>query len=384
MRIGIVTGEYPPMQGGVGAYSQILAKTFAQQGHSVYVLSDHRAREDHKNIDLTNTVTKWRFGELRAINRWASANRLDVISFQFETAAYAMSPWVHFLPNIVRHTPVVTTFHDLLPPYLFPKAGGLRDWIVMRLARSSAGVIATNHEDMQRLEHLPFAKIIPIGSNILTPTPSNFNRAEWRHKSGADGKDFLLAYFGFINRSKGVDILLTAVARLRESGCQIKLVMIGGRIGSSDPTNTLYANEIDSLITKLNLQNAIHWAGFVEASQVSNYLEACDVVVLPYRDGASYRRGSLMAAIQHGCAIVTTEPSVNIPVFSNGENMALVPRDDHMEVAGAVQQLINAPVAIQRLRDGAKSLRTLFDWGTIAKNYVSFFEVVVRKTGANH
>jgi glycosyltransferase involved in cell wall biosynthesis len=382
MRVGIVTGEYPPMQGGVGAYSQILAKTFAQQGHSVCVLSDHRAREDHTSISLTNTVTKWRFGELRAINRWASANKLDIFSLQFETAAYAMSHWIHFLPNIAHRTPIVTTFHDLLPPYLFPKAGKLRDWIVMRLAGSSAGVIATNHEDMQRIDHLPLAKIIPIGSNIIASITSEFNRNKWRRKAGADGDDFLLAYFGFINRSKGVDILLLAIARLRESGCRVKLVMIGGRFGSSDPTNTLYANEMDTLIAKLGLQNAIHWTGFVEDSQVSNYLEACDLVVLPYQDGASYRRGSLMAAIQHGCAIATTEPSVNIPAFSNGKNMALVPRDDPMELADAIQRLMNAPDAIQRLRDGSQALRTLFDWGTIAKDYVSFFEAVVRKTGA--
>jgi glycosyltransferase involved in cell wall biosynthesis len=158
--------------------------------------------------------------------------------------------------------------------------------------------------------------------------------------------------------------------------------MIGGRFCSSDPTNTLYANVLDSLIAKLGLQNDIHWTGFVEDSQVSNYLEACDLVVLPYQDGASYRRGSLMAAIQHGCAIATTEPSVNIPAFSNGKNMALVPRDDPMELADAIQRLMNAPDAIQRLRDGSQALRTLFDWGTIAKDYVSFFEAVVRKTGA--
>ncbi len=32
MRIGIVTGEYPPMQGGIGAYAQILAKEMLGDG----------------------------------------------------------------------------------------------------------------------------------------------------------------------------------------------------------------------------------------------------------------------------------------------------------------------------------------------------------------
>jgi glycosyltransferase involved in cell wall biosynthesis len=139
MRIGIVTGEYPPMEGGVGAYTRILARTLAQQGHEVFVFSSSQAREDHPEITLTNSVAHWGPGSLRALHRWSRSVQPDVVSLQFETAAYGMSPWIHFLPDVLRGVPVVTTFHDLLFPYLFPKAGRLRDWIVMRLARASAG-----------------------------------------------------------------------------------------------------------------------------------------------------------------------------------------------------------------------------------------------------
>ena len=41
-----------------------------------------------------------------------------------------------------------TTFHDLRPPYLFPKAGPLRDYVTHRLARASDAVIGTNGSDV--------------------------------------------------------------------------------------------------------------------------------------------------------------------------------------------------------------------------------------------
>ena len=40
MRIGLITGEYPPMQGGVGDFTQELGKGLAALGHDVHVITD--------------------------------------------------------------------------------------------------------------------------------------------------------------------------------------------------------------------------------------------------------------------------------------------------------------------------------------------------------
>jgi len=39
MRIGLITGEYPPMQGGVGDFTHELGKALAALGHEVHVLT---------------------------------------------------------------------------------------------------------------------------------------------------------------------------------------------------------------------------------------------------------------------------------------------------------------------------------------------------------
>ncbi len=376
MRIGIVTGEYPPMQGGVGAYSQVLAQTFARQGHAVLVFSSPTAGHHPPEIPLTDTVDGWGFASLRAVKRWARDNRLDVVNVQFQTAAFHMSPWMHFLPHFVRDVPVVTTFHDLRFPYLFPKAGPLRDWIVMHLARASSGVIVTNHEDFARVRHLSHAALIPIGSNILAPLPAEYERDDWRTRAGAARGDFLLAHFGFVNRSKGLETLLHSLAELHAQNAPVRLLMIGGRTGTSDPTNAAYADEIDALIARLDLAPCIHWTGFVDDKAVSAYLAASDAVALPYQDGASFRRGSLMAAIHHGCAIIATQPQVAIPTFIDGETMLLIPPGDSAALSGAVLRLRDSPDLRDHLRQGAKRLSAQFDWSQIARDCVSFFERV--------
>jgi glycosyltransferase involved in cell wall biosynthesis len=361
------------MQGGVGAYTEILAQHLQQRGLDIYLFSTSGTHSD--TLPLTNTLSKWNFASLSTIRAWANDHQLDVINLQFQTAAFDMSPSIHFLPDFIRDLPVITTFHDLRFPYLFPKAGPLRDWIVMHLARRSAGVIVTNHEDQARLQHLPHQTLIPIGSNMLSSPAKDINI---RAKIGAADDDFVLAYFGLINRSKGLETLLESLSRLNQERIPARLVIIGGVAGSSDSTNAAYQMHIEHHINRLNLSDIIYHTDFIEDdAEVGAYLQASDAVVLPFVDGASFRRGSLMAAIHYACPIITTMPRVPVPEFKHGENMLLVPPDDTEALTNTLRQLYISPEIRQYLREGAVQLATHFDWGQIAQDYLHFFENIV-------
>ncbi len=371
MRIGLITGEYPHMQGGVAAYTHLLAQKLDERGHEVFLLASKGAQQQQPTLPLTR-IRHWGMGILTTVPGWAQQHRLDILNLQFQTAAFQMSPWVHFLPQTTQ-TPFVTTFHDLRFPYLFPKAGALRDWIVMHLARTSDGTIVTNAEDQQRLAHLPQIAMIPIGSNIaLEPLPAEAHN-QWREQAGAAEDDFLLAHFGFLNHSKGVDTLLRALAQLDE---RIKLVMVGERIGASDATNAAYARQIDALVASLGLEGRVTWTGAAPAHEISAYLQAADAVVLPYRDGASYRRGTLLAAIEQEAAIISTTPRVPVTDFISGENMLLTVPENPTALAEAIQNLYESPDVRQQLQRGAAALRNRFDWDHITEQTLGFYERV--------
>jgi polysaccharide biosynthesis protein PslF len=172
----------------------------------------------------------------------------------------------------------------------------------------------------------PTVRQIPIGSNIPTTTVLPEAVAVVRRRLGLRPADALLGYFGFLNESKGADLLVQALAQLPP---HVHLVFIGGRTGDSDQANNqAFLEQLDGLIERLGLGERVHWSGFLDDSAVSEHLQASDLMVLPYRDGVSLRRGTLMAALAHGRPVVSTTPNGPVPELAHGENIWLVPPGD--------------------------------------------------------
>jgi glycosyltransferase involved in cell wall biosynthesis len=390
MRIGLVTGEFPPMEGGVGAFTQELAKALSIAGHDVHIITDREARpetEERRVRDLLQPVSldfaqlhpvirSWRWSALSSIVDIVLRYELDVVNIQYQAAAYNMrSPAINFLPwRLKGVTKTAVTFHDLRVPYLFPKAGRLRETAVQFMARQAHGTIATNPADYQQLTttiQQPVCQI-PIGSNITTFTPAPDEISAIRAELGLKDGDFLLGYFGFLNESKGADTLLRALVQLDE---RHRLVFIGGQTGSSDPDNNQsFLTELRHLITALGLDKRVHWTGFVPDERVSTFLHAADVMVMPYRDGVSLRRGTLMAALAHGRSLITTTPTIPTPELVHGENIWLVPPDEPTTLAKAIRVVLADELLQQKLGQGAAQIAELFTWDKIAAETVTFFE----------
>lgn len=380
MRIGFITGEYPPMQGGVGAFTRELATAMAAQGHELFVLTDERAREGSQpGIHVSGLIRNWNWGSLVQARRWARAHQLDIINIQYQAAAFQMAPFIHLVPSRLNGYAVATTFHDLLVPYLFPKAGPLRYQAVLTLARSSDGVIVTNREDERRLtgeRGIARLREIPIGSNIPPRPPAGYSRAAWREAMGVPPDAFLAGYFGFMNASKGIEAMLNAVEMAVADGLNLHLAMIGGRVGDSDPSNVKYAEEIDSLIGSLTLGPRLHWTGFISEAEVSAHLLACDFLILPYNDGASFRRGSFMAGLAHGCAIITTSPAFELPELRDGVNVRLVPPGSPLGLRRAIDSLCDNEPLRRTLQENARALSEQFSWDRIARQTLDYFETI--------
>ena len=381
MRVVLISGEYPPLRGGLADYTRLLAVELHGIGVEVAVLTSAQAAPGEEGFPVWPVVSHWGFATWPKIAR--AVQGAQICHLQYQTAAYSMNPAINLLPLWLGwRSPglrFIVTFHDLRVPYLFPKAGRLRPWANWALAKLSHAVVATNREDEESLKARGLhSHLIPIGSNI-TPSPSpGFQRGEWRARHREVG---VVSYFGLINASKGVDTLLRAVARLREGGTAVKLVMVGETVGASDPTNRAYLERVKRLIEELGLEGAVEWTGWLPPQEVSAHLMASDLCALPYRDGASYRRGSLMAALAHGLPIVTTQRSSDggtLPPLIDSQNCLLVPPDDPEALAQAIAQLLASPQLRDRLAEGARSLGAAFSWPEIARKTLQLYQEVAQ------
>jgi len=393
MRIGLITGEYPPDQGGVGDFTHELGQALATLGHEIHVITSASPDTQYgirNTLAIHRSVPDWGWNSWQRIIGLVGQIRPDIVNIQYQAAAYGMHPAINFLPLRLRRTPnrprIVVTFHDLKVPYLFHKAGPLRWWVNLALARWSDAVVVTNAEDFARLSTYSFIRslsLIPIGSNIHPEPPAGYDREAWRARWGVGPADILLSYFGFLNESKGAETLIRALGRLVQSGymqptSNLHLMMVGGKVGSSDPTNVAYSRKIEDLIEGLGLADRVLWTGYTPQPEVSANLLASDICVLPYRDGASFRRGSFMAALAHGLPIVSTQPRIDVPELRHGENILLVPPDAPVALAEAIARLAEDANLRRQLGEGAARLAQSFTWDRIAAKTEALYKELLR------
>ncbi len=383
IKLLLISGEYPPMEGGVADFTAIIGERLAQRGAQVHVLTSEQAAEETRGGPVTvhPRMSEWSFRPLyRTVRELLREHSPDLINIQYQTAAYGMHPAINFLPHVVDDIPIVTTFHDLKVPYLLPKAVRLRRWVNLELARRCDAVIVTNAQDRAELEQAGRVRRIeeiPIGSNISCQLPPNYDRAVWRGQWGVSTRTTLLSFFGFLNESKGAIELMEAIKQLIHEGASVDLVMIGGAVSSSNASNQTYYDRVKDTIRELGLEDHIFWTGYVASEEVSAAFTSSDICVLPFADGASFRRGSLMAALAHGVPIISTHPQVPVPELVHGENIYLVPPNDPAALARAIRTLANDPALRERLAQGARELSRRFDWDSIADRTLALFHEVI-------
>jgi len=405
MRVALLSGEYPPQPGGVGDYTRRLGLALAARRHAVAALTiqagqlllydlpadDEPGPADDNGIVIwppTGPAPRVRQGRSAfgvqpsaAPLDWsprcwpaviAALHRLqpDWLHIQYQTGAYAMRPGVNLLPWRLRRLPgrprVAVTFHDLLEPYLLPKAGPLRRWVNRRLARDADAVIATNAADAAALRALGARPaVIPIGSNIPVAPPPGYGRAAWRARLGAADGELLVAYFGLLSPSKGVDLLVEALAGLERPW---RLLLVGG--AATAPQDVAYAAGVRAVIERHGLAARVIATGHADPSAVSAHLLAADAAALPFRDGASLRRGSLLAALAHGLPVLTTPPTdpEAAALLRDGEVTLLAPPAP-AALRVALARLAADPALRARLAAGGRALAARFSWDAIAARH---------------
>ena len=385
MRILMVSAEYPPMMGGVGDYTRRLNGALTQQGHEVAVVTGNQgqAYRDAARI-YPMRIQRWDRSCVASIRQIIAKLQPDIVHIQYQTGAYAMNVAINTLPRKLsaerkNGLKVVTTAHDLLPPYIFPKAGPLREWYTKRIIRDADAAIMTNAADYHRVLNdskgawNPHTMFIPIGANVTPAPPQYYERTLWRERFEIVPGGMLIAYFGLLTHSKGIETIIDALPELPVT---TRLVMIGGA-GDSE-ADQLYAQQLKQRISRAGLEQRIIITGYTDPTDVSAYLMAADAIVLPFNDGYSYRRGSLITALAHQVPVITTHAPAGLaqdplPELVDGQHALLIEPQNVNQLVVALQRIQQEPELAFMISRQGRALTDVFSWDRIVQQHEELY-----------
>jgi glycosyltransferase involved in cell wall biosynthesis len=176
-------------------------------------------------------------------------------------------------------------------------------------------------------------------------------------------------YAGNLVAAKGVDVLISAFALLRDRGIDCRLRILG-----QGPAK----ERLENLVRSLSLTDRVTIAPFVSQAQMPAEYGAAAVTVLPSRGQAEGLGLTLVEALLAGSAVIGT-PAGGIPeVVEDGVTGLLTPDGD----AGALAQRLTLLLQDDALRarltaQGAERVRKVYSLDATVDRFLALFDAAV-------
>jgi glycosyltransferase involved in cell wall biosynthesis len=291
---------------------------FARLGWDAHVISFRPARIDGAEVHYINgleTIGKARYVvHARRVRALVAALRPDLVHALHLTSYGFLAGVANVQPSIVS----VWGTDVLEAPDLTP----LHRWITRYALRRAGAVTATGLRLAEAtLPYMPLAKpvsVIPYGVNLesFLPVP---RPARERVTVGAVAR---------LSPEKGFDCLLRAVARLRDTGTRLDVLLAG-----DGPSRHALAR----LAADLRLEDRVRFLGDVAHDSVPDVLQQLDVFAMP-----STWEGFGVSALEASAMELPVVASNihGIPdVVADGETGILIPPADDDALAAAIARL---------------------------------------------
>ena len=167
---------------------------------------------------------------------------------------------------------------------------------------------------------------------------SQFDTAPVKNEFNCNIDDHLVGIIGRIDRWKGQEFFIKAIAEVAKQIPSVKGLIIGGLKNRKIADREQYFNELQSLVKSLGIEEKIIFTGF--RRDVPSLIAALDVVVhascTPEPFGLEVIEG--MAA---GKPVVATAAGGVLDIIEDGVNGLLVPCKDSKTMASAILQILS-------------------------------------------
>ncbi|MGN9812496.1 glycosyltransferase family 4 protein [Micromonospora sp. BQ11] len=394
-RVLILSWEYPPvLVGGLGRHVHALSVALAAAGHEVTVVTRHtegapleeyadgvrilRAAEDPVAFPLaTSSLLAWTMAFnhtlTRAALRATESGAYDVIHAHDWLVA-------HTAVTLAEHLdlPLVTTIHATeagrhqgwLPEDMNRTIHGVEHW----LSNASARVIACSGYMRDQV-----VRLFDVPDDLVDVVPNGVDDRAWRARPRAvaaararfAGDGPLVGYAGRLVYEKGVQHLVDAVPHLLRRHPGLRVVIAG---------DGPYRDELVERARRLDLDGSVHFAGFLDATQLPAVLAATDATVVP----SLYEPFGMVAleAAAAGAPLAVARTGGLAEIVEPGVTGVTFPHSDPDALAGAVGRLLGDEVFARRV---ARRARTMvgerYGWATIAARTAATYATARREHG---
>ncbi len=353
-----------PQAGGAETHLHEIFGRLVDRGHEVTLLvsgwsgGPSTARVDGMEVHRTGGRLTFSVAAPIYYRRHLADRRFDAMVEDLNKVPLFSPLWVrHPLSLLVHHLFGGTAFQEAA----LPVASGT--WLLEKpLGRVYAGTptMAVSRSTAADLE----ARGLPGDSIVVIPNGVALER--YGPDPGGERYPVPTAlYLGRLKRYKRVDLPIRAVARLRDAGVAVRLVVAG----TGD-----HADALRALCTKLGLGSEVEFRGYVTEEEKPELFRRAWVHVL-----TSPKEGwgitNLEAAACGTPTVASDSPGLRDSVV-DGETGFLVPHGDVAALADRIRALVEDPSLRERLGRNALAFARHHTWERSARETESFLECV--------
>ncbi len=334
MKVAILTARIAPVRCGVGDHSVRLAHHLAERGDRVVLITassqvPYLANVAPAKFSISNCVPAWSWRGMRRFYKAVRAEKPDVLVVQWVPQLYGRGGITLALPLTLallafRGTKIHLMVHETwvnftsLPLFFM----GVMQRLAMVILVKSSQRIGVSIDAWTSMLRAWFPKqrdqiqTIPAFSNIpyLADTEGALTA---RLNANIPPNATVLGVFSLSGSGKAYSFIETAWEKILDSNEQVFLVVIGASV-----------DDAKRYLPRLINDHRCRFTGFLQAEEVSHWLQSIDLLLAPFTDGVSSRRGSVLAAISHGVPVVTTRGRLTDRVLFEGGPLVLSHLDE--------------------------------------------------------
>lgn len=347
---------FPDEEAGSGRVTWELSRNLAKRGHRVVILT--RGQSGLPENEEIEGIEIWRFGRnlikcRRLFGRLAQKYRFDVVNLHHPFSGLGVSSAIS-----ENRIPVVYIFHapwpeeyqvrseDLGRGYLREKIGvDIREYLEDKvLQRSERLVVLSNFmkRKLRNWHNFPEQKItvIPGGVNLERFKPVG-QREELRKKLNLPKDKFLLLTVRNLVSRMGLENLILAMKDLVKV-CPDIFLVVGGR--------GYLEKMLKKLVFGLNLEQWVHFAGYIPDEFLPGYYQTADLFILPTKTLEGFGLITL-EAMACGTPVLATPVGGTVEILEKFDKSFLFRGTSPEDIANGIEEFFDQRVKYSDLRE---------------------------------